>query len=243
MTIAIIEDETAHQDILASYIEAWSRTAKQTVSIRCYENAGQFLFAWEDEQPDVVFVDIQMPGMNGIELAKRLRTQDQELVIIFTTGLADYMEEGYEVEALHYLLKPIQPEKVAACMEKASRKRTPREYCLVHTEDGQLRKISVKEIDFVEACKHKSVLGLAFGERLMVRESFSELSERLSGKGFVKCHRSYLCQLERICQIEREELLFDDGSRIPISRRLYQEVNQRFIAHFRRIEGERKRSI
>ncbi len=111
MTIAIIEDETAHQNILASYIEAWSRTAKQTVSIRCYQDAGQFLFAWEDEQPDVVFVDIQMPGMNGIELAKRLRTQDQELVIIFTTGLADYMEEGYEVEALHYLLKPIRRER------------------------------------------------------------------------------------------------------------------------------------
>ena len=235
MTIAIIEDEAAHRALLSSYIEAWSHTAELPVSVRSYETAEQFLFDWEDSQPEVVFVDIQMPGMNGMKLAKRLRAENGDIEIIFTTGLTDYLEEGYEVGALHYLIKPIRPEKVAACLDKAVSRRAPQNYCLVHTEEGSLQKLPLERINYVEAWKHKSIIGLAFGEPLSVRESLSELETVLTGEGFLKCHRSYLCRIEAIRQIEKETLTFDDGSCIPVSRRMYPEVNRRFIEHFRRI--------
>ena len=105
----------------------------------------------------------------------------------------------------------------------------------MHIEDGQLRKLPIKEINYIEAWKHKSIIGLAFKECLVVKESISELEEKLSGKGFLKCHRSYLCRIEPIAQIEKERITFDDGSTIPVSRRMYQEVNQSFIAYFRRL--------
>ena len=143
--------------------------------------------------------------MNGMELAKKIRERDRNVVIVFTTGITDYLEEGYEVEALHYLIKPLNEEKVRLCLEKAKNRRQEVNYLILHTEE----------------------------------ESLSELEETLEDRGFVKCHRSYLCRIGNIHHIGKEEIVFDDGQCIPVSRRLYNEVNKRFIEHFRREKCEK----
>ncbi len=233
MRIAVIEDERAHRDLLLFYLERWSRE-QGGEEIYTFETADSFWFAYEENRCfDLLFVDIQMPGMDGMELAKRVREKDRDVLIVFTTGITDFLEEGYEVEALHYLVKPLSEEKVRLCLEKAKGRRQLTSYVVLHTEDETL-KINDRSVNYAEARGHGCILGLAGAGELEVKESLSELEKLLNGREFVKCHRSYVCRIGNIRHIGKDEIVFDDGKRIPVSRRLYGEVNRRFIEFFRR---------
>ena len=233
MKIAVIEDEKVHRDLMLSYLERWNRE-QGGGEIYPFETAESFLFGYEEDKCfDILFMDIQMPGMDGMELAKKIREKDRDVVIVFTTGITDYLEEGYEVEALHYLVKPLSEEKVRMCLEKAKGRRRKVNYLTLHTEEETL-KLCEEAVNYAEARGHGCILGMAGAGELAVKESLSELKGMLDGSSFVKCHRSYLCRIGNIHHIGKEEIIFDDGQRIPVSRRLYSEVNQRFIEYFRK---------
>ena len=241
MKIAIIEDEPVHADLLEGYLQRWSRDRQTAVkTVRC-SSAESFLFEWETEQDlDALFVDIQMKKMNGMEMAKQVRERDGRVSIIFTTGMADFMEEGYEVEAMRYLLKPINQEKVWSCMDKIRVRNENAQYILVHGSDG-VRRLAAEQINYIEAWGHGSRIEIwgAAGQpgtpqTDFVSENISELEEMLKEYGFIRCHRSYLCGIRNIRAIGRTEITFDSGTHIPVSRRLYKEVNQAFIRYFRK---------
>lgn len=239
MKIAIIEDEPVHADLLDQFLQNWSSQRQMPVRILHYSSAENFLFEWETEQDfDALFVDIQMRQMNGMEMAKLVRRRDEKIHIIFTTGIADYIQEGYEVEAMHYLLKPISEEKIRICMDKLVERRGHRHCILVHARDEVCR-LEAEQINYIEARGHGCVIeanvkekGVLDTKLLEVSESISELEDMVSSWGFIRCHRSYLCGLANVHQIGKSGILFDSGSRIPVSRRLYREVNQAFIQYY-----------
>ncbi|MBO5146184.1 MAG: response regulator transcription factor [Lachnospiraceae bacterium] len=231
MRIAVIEDEQVHRALLASYIKRWGTDRKVPVSLAAFADAESFLFQWEDTAYDALFVDIQMAGMNGVELAKAVRQKDRSTSLVFTTGIADFWEEGYEVEAMRYLLKPLSEEKVRACLDLINEKKKNDTYVIIHTPEDEIQKLPVEDINYVEAMGHGTRIGLMNSEPAACRESISELTRLLGTKDFQKCHRSYLCSLKNIHKIDRERISFDDGSAVPVSRRMYREVNQAFIAY------------
>lgn len=241
MKIAVIEDDPVHAELLEGYLQRWSAQRRTPVEVLHYSSAEGFLFAWETERDfDALFVDIQMRQMNGMEMAKLVRRKDEKIHIIFTTGVTDYILEGYEVEAMHYLLKPISEEKIGRCMDKVVQRREDCRCILVHAKNEVCR-LAVEQIDYIEARGHGCVIEVAVKEKgrldtklLEVSESISELENRVGSWGFVRCHRSYLCGLANVHQIGKSDILFDSGSRIPVSRRLRREVNQAFIRHFQR---------
>lgn len=236
MKLAIVEDEAVHGRLLEQYIMDWGKENDVPVIIKTYPSAESFLFAWEDEPADAVFADIQMPGMDGMEMVRKLREKDAKVPVIFTTGITDYMQEGYEVEALNYLLKPLSAEKVSACLDKAFRRHEAAEFLVAETLDG-VRKLPVEAVNYCEAAGHNTELGLTGGEKLFCLSSLSKLEKELAEKGFVKCHRSYLCNIANLNRIAAEVLVFDDGTEIPVSRRLYKTVNRAFIDRFGRRDG------
>lgn len=237
MKVAIIEDEQAHAELLEIYLKNWSATRKVHLEIRHFPSAESFLFEWEAEQDfSALFVDIQMKEMDGVQMAKMVRRRDKKINIIFTTGIHDYMEEGYDLEAMHYLLKPIREEKIAACMDKIMDRSEETHYLLVHTKE-ELHKFELDSVNYIEARGHGCIIEAeeSGNTRLFeVREGISELEKQVSAYGFIKCHRSYLCGIRNIHHIGRDEITFDSGSRIPVSRRLHREVNQAFINYFRK---------
>ncbi len=217
MKIVIVEDEEVHGRRLEQYILEWGRRSRIPVSVKICDNAEIFFFYWEDESFDVVFADIQMPGMNGMDMVKKLRLQGFQVPVVFTTGIEDYMQEGYEVEALHYLLKPLSKEKVAACLDKVLEKHEAVGFLTVDTARG-VQKIDIAAIDYCEAVGHRIQIVLAGGGRICSTDSLSDLAGKLSGRGFLKCHRSYLCKVDNMNRIVEDMVFFDDGEGAPVSR-------------------------
>lgn len=238
MKVAIIEDEKAHSQLLGSYIQSFCKAEQVPMELRYFGSAENFLFVWEEEHDfDLLFLDIQMAGIDGMSLAKQIRRQNEEVLIVFTTGMADYIQEGYEVEALQYLLKPLKEENVHKCLKRACAKRPREDFLVFHTEKETL-KMTERSINYIEARGHGSCIGAAYQQPIEVKESLSAIEQVLKVGEFIKCHRSYVCRLGNIHHIDKENVYFDDGSSIPVSRRQLSNVNQAFIRYYAKIHRD-----
>lgn len=228
--IAIVDDEQVHRDILSQYIWEWKAKERLDISLETFDSSEAFYFMWcGDQRCDVVFLDIMMEGADGVSLARKLREKGKAITIIFTTGIADYMQEGFEVEALHYLLKPLDKKKVWECLDKCvNRKETEDRSILLPSEEG-LVKVEPDRLLYAETQERCCAL-VCDNERFQVKIGIRELAEKLAGmEEFVFCHRSFLVNLRRISKLGKQDLIMDDGSVVPVSRRHYKEVNDGFI--------------
>lgn len=235
LRIAVVDDEQVHRDILVRYIEEWRSQGHPEVKVQVFDSSEAFYFEWcENQAYDVLFLDIMMSGTDGVSLARKLREKKTALTIIFTTGISDYMQEGYEVEAMHYLLKPLDREKVWECLEKClARGGGDRRMVLLPTEEG-LMKIDLEDILYGEAVGHYCELE-CMEERLSLKIGIRELEQKLDMEAreeFAFCHRSYLVNLRRISRVGKQDIVMDNGALVPVSRRLYHEINDKFIRAF-----------
>ncbi|MDE7284837.1 MAG: LytTR family DNA-binding domain-containing protein, partial [Lachnospiraceae bacterium] len=123
MKIAIVDDEKREQEIIAKYIGEWAEAKKELVEFFYFDSSEGFLFSWEDNKDYALLVlDIEMGEISGLELAKKIRIEDKSIPIIFVTGYDEYMQYGYDVSALHYLIKPVNKEKLFQALNKLSEK-------------------------------------------------------------------------------------------------------------------------
>lgn len=235
MKIAIVEDEREHRELIKKYIEDACESKGIHSQIFEFESGEQFLFENEDMNADVAFLDIQMPGISGVELARKLRESNNDISIVFATGIDDYIEEGYELEAVHYLRKPIDKDKVFLCIDRINKKKVDDKYILIDTNDGRC-KINIKNIVSVEAVAHKTIITTQKGnsyEKVESNLSLGEMEQQLVDfDGMQKTHRSYLVNLSYVKNITKTDVVMDNGAAIPLSRRMYKEVNENFIRYF-----------
>lgn len=232
LSVAICDDEPLSIDYVAHHLQKWAQMHQIILRISRFSSAEEFMFSYEEDRDfDVLFLDIQMEKMNGVELARIIREKDANVQIVFITAIADYISEGYELAALHYLMKPVSEEKLFAVMDRAVKNCVKTENYLLVTSDQTLKRISVNSILYAETFAHYIVLATAEGE-YQVRENTGVLAEKL-GRDFVRPHRSYLVNLRHVHSISKMEVLLDNGRAIPLSRYNYQKVNQAFIQYYK----------
>ena len=237
LTIAICDDNEKQISELRRLLDEWSADKPFALSIEEYISAEGFLFSYSDKPCDLLLLDIEMRGLNGMELAKRLRSNGDMLPIVFITGYSDYIAEGYDVEALHYLLKPVAKQKLFAVLDKYVEKRSVKaDELLIETADGATH-ISDDRITYIEAFGRKTALHLSDDTIIDCTMSISKFSA-MQVNGFVSSHRSYIVNLRYIRTIGRTALILDSGEEIPLSRRLYSEVNRRFIEFYTHSEKD-----
>ena len=180
-----------------------------------------------------MLLDIQMPDMDGMSAAKALRETDGQTGIFFVTGYEDYLVQGYEVEAFRYLLKPVSEEKLWAALDQFLKKRGGQKRVLMAEMPEGVQRVDAEEICYMEAFAHSCELH-TLSECITVKSGISALEKEAVRLGvpLFRCHRSYAVNIAQVRAIEREAALLSDGSRIPVSRRLYQELNRQFIDYF-----------
>lgn len=233
MRFAICEDHRDEALWLQEIIEAWADREGLQIEIQIFEDTASFQFASEDGLWDALFLDIQMPGENGIDLARKLRKWGDEVPIVFVTGLERHMSEGYEVDAVHYLLKPVQSDKVWNCLDRIRHrvKQRAENEVVLETEDGMIR-LKVTEILKIEVYGRKCIYSTEKGEYI-VAESMKEAMARVPEETFILCHRGILVNVSHIQRIARDKLYLTDEVAVPVSRRMYAAVNQAFINFYR----------
>lgn len=227
LTIAICDDNEEQISELRSLLGEWSADKPFALAIDEYISGESFLFSYPDKPCSLLLLDIEMSRMNGMELAKKLRENGDMLPIVFITGYAEYMNEGYEVEALHYLLKPVNKDKLFAVLDRYIKRRSPENEIVLETEETSLH-VSPDNIIYCEAMGKKTHVHLREGQTLVCDTGIGSIRKNLADD-FVSCHRSYIVNLRYVKSISKTDISLDGGENIPISRRLYKEINQSFI--------------
>jgi DNA-binding LytR/AlgR family response regulator len=225
INLTICEDEPATRALLTRLTKEWASSRIRSVCISSYENAESFLFHYEDDKSaDILLLDIQMGPMDGMTLAKTIRKDNNNVQIIFITAISDYIAEGYDVSAVHYLLKPIKGEKLHTALDKAAANLSqPKRTITLDTAEG-IAIIPIDTITHIEALDHDLLINQQTGT-VSCKMPLYKLEETLSDTRFVKIHRSYLVNLAYVKRITRTDIILDNGKTLPLSRRLYKEVN------------------
>lgn len=230
--IAICDDEKAQLSYVSSLVKKWAICEKYTADICVFESAEAFLFRYaEDKDFDMLLLDIEMGDMDGVELAKCVRAENNAIQILFITAYPDFIAEGYEVSALHYLMKPVDEEKLSGVLNRAVANLKKAERVEIFYADGEALCIPLDEIVSVEAFAH-SVVMTTTKEQYRLNETISKI-EDLLGDGFVRCHRSYLVSVKYIKKIGKTDIVLDNDTVISLSRRRYDMVNQTFIRYYK----------
>lgn len=227
---AVCDDNPADRDYVVRLIREWNKKAEVMLQIDSYPSAEAFLFAYEESgDADVLFLDIEMGDISGVELAKRLRNAGARLQIVFITGYMEYIGEGYDVEALHYLLKPVTEEKLNEVLDRAMERLKTREHEMVISLCDGVVRLPLYEIRYLEVRRNYVTIHAA--EEYSVKRSLNELAEELD-ESFCRIQRSYIVNLRFVKKVTKTEVILKDGTVLPLSRKMYESVNQALIRYF-----------
>lgn len=217
LKICIVEDDGASRDKLTEYIGRFCAEYSIEYNIDWYGDGLQFL---EEYKPvyNLIFMDIQLPNIDGMTTARRLREIDGQVGIIFVTNLLKYAIHGYEVHAFDYIVKPVDYFDFSVRMRKfvgqALKEGEPN---ILLSSGGKIRRVSVREICYVDVAGHSVCYHLTGGEDVRVHGSMASAEQMLPRQCFVKCNSGILVNLYHVQTLERDEVLVA-GQWLPISR-------------------------
>jgi DNA-binding LytR/AlgR family response regulator len=228
MRIAICEDNEEMQECLKKNIDDWSTAHKYSITISCYSDAEAFEMEWPDIRFDLIFLDIQLKDMTGIELAELIRKTDNNMLIIFLTSHTQYALKSYDVSAFHYLIKPLSSTKLLPILDKAySIWQSNHMASITVAVDSGQKKLLLNDIIYIE--KNSHIATIRTHDKLYeVRKTLDQF-EQLLPNHFARCHRSYIVNINKIDCLYRESLLLPDGTEIPVSRNKMKTVRDAFM--------------
>ncbi|MBL7104446.1 MAG: response regulator transcription factor [Bacteroidales bacterium] len=226
-----IDDEPLALKQIAGYIQ---KTPFLALAGK-FESALQALSFLSENEIDVMFVDIHMPDLSGMEFVKSLNNPPK---VIFTTAYSEYAIEGFRVDAIDYLLKPINYTDFLKAAQKAKDRFLPQEttikkigsnekFLFIKSEYKILR-INLSDIKYIEGMREYVRIHIESQKAVMALMSMKKMEEYLPVKSFMRVHRSYIVNLEKITTVERNRIVFDDSVYIPISEQ-YKSKFQEFL--------------
>ena len=230
MRIAVCDDEEKFRTQAREMIDKLAGSID--VIVDAYEDGRKLLAAFDTNPYDVLFLDIEMPAMDGITLAKKLRERSDKIYIVFLTGHVEYALEGYEVNALRYLTKPVQEDKLREVLRFVMDQSTSKRQLMIK-EDGEELLLNVADIIYMEA-QNQYVMIYTVGGDHLIRYNIGDFEEHLKNDGFFRTHRGYLVSLARVKKLQKAEVLMDDGGDgvvVPVSRSNIKPLKEALYAY------------
>lgn len=214
MRIAVCDDEEKYINDIAARI--YKQLGENDLTLHTFSDGHELLDTADVKPYDLVFLDIEMPAMDGITLAKELRKKNSSTYIVFLTGHVEYAIEGYEVNALRYLTKPVQEDKLNDVLAYVIKEKQSRKQLVIKT-DGEEIRIDAADIIYMEAQNKYVMIYTTKGEYL-VRYNLADFEEELKDYGVMRVHRSYLVSLSKVRKIGSADCTMAKNYNVPVSR-------------------------
>ena len=225
--LAVCDDRPEDSRLVARLASRWARQAGAEAEIESFPSAEAFLFRYEEKKDFyVVLLDIEMTGMDGVELARTVRRDNEAVQIVFITGYSDYIAEGYEVSALHYLMKPVNEEKFHQVLTRAVGRLARNEPFLTLELPGETVRVPLPEIRYLDV--QQNYVTVHAGRDYTLKRPLAEFEAALDRR-FFRAGRSCIVNLTCIRRVTRTEAELTTGERIPLPRGQYEKLNQAII--------------
>lgn len=215
MRIAICDDDQQELNQMVEAVRGWDRSRQP----ECFTNGADFLQAASMKKPfSIVFLDVYMPGQNGITVAEELQRISPETDIVFVTTSQEHAVDAFSLHALHYLVKPVTVEDIAEAFRRMTELHTRRRPVIRFTSGYENYSVYVDEICYLQSSNHATEIAVTDGNLIRCWKSLGELAEEL-GDGFLRLNRGTIVNMDYIRRLGTESCLLQDGMKFELSRR------------------------
>ncbi len=225
--IAICDDSPQDAQFVQSILSRWASERGAELRVEHFPSAESFLFRYEEDKSwDILLLDIEMGEMDGVSMAKQVRRENETVQIVFITGYSDYIAEGYEVAALHYLMKPVKEEKLCSVLDRALEKHKQNERCLNLELSGEMVRLPFYEIRYLDV--RQNYVTVHAKREYTIKRTLGEFEKELDER-FCRVGRAMILNLKYVQRVTKTEVHLSDGTVLPLPRGAYEPLNRAII--------------
>lgn len=233
MFVAIAEDDACCCQTLQDYLQRFAQEQGIPVQVRAFSSGVALLEAYQPEW-DLILLDIEMPVLDGMSVAKRIRERDDRVLIMFVTHMAQFAINGYEVAALDYLLKPVHYPMFCAKIQRVQhllQMNNPRS--IVISFDGKVKKLPLEQLYYIEVYSHTLTYHTQDGHLSTTgSKTIRQLEKELAADSFFRCNNCYLVNLQHVQSIDKDNILMSNGDSLSISRSRRKEFMNALMSYW-----------
>lgn len=224
---AIVDDSSRDSEYVHGLLTRWAQERGIDLRTETFPSAESFLFRYEEDKAwDLLLLDIEMGDMDGVTMARKVCRDNEMVQIVFITGYSDYIAEGYEVAALHYLMKPVGEEKLRCVLDRAAEKLSRNEKILNFETGGEMVRVPIYRIRYADVQGNYVTVHAQCD--VTVKMTLGELEKQLDER-FFRAGRSVIVNLTQIGRVTKTEIKLSDGTVIPLPRGAYNGINRAII--------------
>lgn len=232
MRLAICDDAIDELSRIATLLEKYRSARGIPVTYETFCSATELLETMQQRQFDLLFLDIIMPGLTGMEAAEEIRLSNEQIPIIFLTSSREFAVESYRVSAENYILKPAQEEEIFLALDKLLAKLSQEETYLMLKTSGSIVRLPVSEIVYVEVMNRKLQFALTSGE---IKDAYGYLADYekdlLASTNFVKPHRSYMVNLGHVAVLNKSGFTTVTGKIVPVAKESFTKIKAAYMKY------------
>ena len=231
MRVAICDDDAAFLDDATLAVRSWGERRGVSVEVSRCASGYELLSLCRETRQDLVLLDILMPGISGMDVARELRARDEAVRIAFLTSSPEYAVDSYEVHAAEYLLKPVSRERLERLLAECARERTEDAPSVVVRTAFGYQRVFLADVECAEARNKRVLLWMRDGGGVEAVEPLRAYEQRLTiERGFFKCHRSYLVNLVNVERFSATDAVMRSGRVVPVARSVRREFQEAYFA-------------
>jgi len=230
LRIAVCDDYDNDRKMVSEHILSYA--GKHLLDIEVEElQSGEALLDSSSQNPfQMVFLDIYLEGISGVETAFKIREKDENCIIIFVSTSPDFRAEGFEVGAVHYLIKPAAYEGVETALNRCRRLFEEAEKCFEITVERRIVKVRTRDVLYAEVYG-KTVLIHTVSGTLKTYTTLSEIANLLEGGPFLICHRCYIVNMKFVSELLEADFLLENGEKVPIRKNGRQKIKEEYLQY------------